>query len=258
MAYTVKAVADMAGVSIRTLHHYDEIGLLKPASCTPAGYRLYTDTDLEKLQQILFFKELEFSLEEIREIVGSPDFDRRRALTAHRRLLTEKKNRLEGLIRLVDQTIVNMERGESMSRKANFEPFDMKKIEEAKEKYRDEVRQKYDPKLVAESERKTSRYTEADWKAIKAQEEDIYRRVVERMDKGPADPEVQELMGERYRMINERYYTCTPAIFRGLGEMYVADYRFTEFYEKIHPGLAEFMRQAMAIYSDSMEKGYRG
>lgn len=257
MAYTVKTVADMAGVSIRTLHHYDEIGLLKPASCTPAGYRLYSDADLEKLQQILFFKELEFSLTEIKEILDRPDFDRRKALVAHRELLVEKKRRLEGLIGLVDTTMEKLERGENVVRKEFFAPFDMKKIEEAKEKYRDEVRQKYDPKLVAESEEKTSRYTEADWRAINDQEMSIYRRLAAAMDAGksPADPEVQEVIGERYREINERYYTCTPQIFRGLGEMYVADSRFTEFYERIRPGMAEFMRQAMAIYSDNLEKG---
>lgn len=238
MAYTVKTVAGMAGVSIRTLHHYDEIGLLKPASCTPAGYRLYSDADLERLQQILFFKELEFSLEEIREILGRPDFDRKKALAAHRELLVEKKRRLEGLIGLVDTTLENMERGESVAKKGFFAPFAMKKIEEVKEKYRDEVRQKFDPKLVEESERKTSRYTEADWRDIHDQDTSIYWRLVAAMDegKGPADPGVQEAIGERYREINERYYTCTPQIFRGLGEMYVADSRFTEYYERMRPG----------------------
>ncbi|MDN5345301.1 MAG: hypothetical protein PWQ18_1415 [Clostridia bacterium] len=133
----------------------------------------------------------------------------------------------------------------------------LKEIEEAKAKYRDEVRQKYDPKLVAESEEKTSRYTEADWRAIHDQEMGIYRRLAAAMDAGksPADPEVQEVIGERYREINERYYTCTPQIFQGLGEMYVADSRFTEFYERMRPGMAAFMRQATAIYSDNLEKG---
>ncbi|OAT85321.1 TipAS antibiotic-recognition domain-containing protein [Desulfotomaculum copahuensis] len=99
-----------------------------------------------------------------------------------------------------------------------------------------------------------SRYTEADWRAIHVQEMSIYRRVAAAMDagKGPADTEVQEAIGERYREINERYYTCTPQIFRGLGEMYVADSRFTAFYERMRPGMAEFMRRAMAIYSDSL------
>ncbi|OAT87133.1 MerR family transcriptional regulator [Desulfotomaculum copahuensis] len=256
MAYTVKAVANMTGVSIRTLHHYDQIGLLKPASLTPAGYRLYSDADIDKLQQVLFFKELEFSLEEIKVILDRPDFDRKKALAAHRELLLEKKKRLEELIGLVDTTLENLERGKSMTGKEFFAPFDMKKIEEAKEKYRDEARQKYDPKLVAESGEKTSRYTEADWRAIHEQEMSIYRRVAAAMDAGkdPADTEVQEAIGERYREINERYYTCTPQIFRGLGEMYVADSRFTAFYERLRPGMAEFMRQAMAVYSDSLEK----
>ena len=120
MAYTVKAVADVAGVSIRTLHHYDEIGLLRPASVSHAGYRQYTDPDLERLQQILFFRELGFSLQEIRDIVESPTFDKKQALLTHKQLLLEKQRRLQALILSVDQSIESLERGTTMDKNAMF------------------------------------------------------------------------------------------------------------------------------------------
>ncbi|MEA1961454.1 MAG: MerR family transcriptional regulator, partial [Bacillota bacterium] len=105
MSYKVKEVADMVGISVRALHHYDQIDLLKPASISAAGYRLYTEQDLERLQQILFFRELDFSLQEIRAIVDNPGFDSQHALQAHKELLIEKKKRLEGIIQSIDQTI---------------------------------------------------------------------------------------------------------------------------------------------------------
>jgi DNA-binding transcriptional MerR regulator len=113
MSYTVKAVAAMAGVSVRTLHHYDHIGLLKPAATSAVGYRLYQERDLERLQQVLFFRELGFSLQQIKSIVGSPSFDRKEALRAHRHLLVEQQTRLGQLVDLVDRTIDALERAVS-------------------------------------------------------------------------------------------------------------------------------------------------
>lgn len=125
MPYKVKEVADLAGVSVRTLHHYDEIGLLTPESVTTAGYRLYSERELERLQQILFFKEIGFPLQEIKTILDSPGFDRERALIAHRELLIEKKKRLEDLINTVDKTIDAVKGGIVMDKKDMFEGFDM-------------------------------------------------------------------------------------------------------------------------------------
>ncbi|HET7770264.1 MAG TPA: phosphoribosylaminoimidazolesuccinocarboxamide synthase, partial [Chloroflexota bacterium] len=124
MGYTVKAVADVAGISVRTLHHYDRIGLLRPAANTPAGYRLYSQADLERLQQVLFFRELGFSLQDVKAIVDNPTFDRVAALRAHRRLLVEQQGRLGRLVELVDRTIASIERGEPMSNQERFAAFD--------------------------------------------------------------------------------------------------------------------------------------
>jgi MerR family transcriptional regulator, multidrug-efflux activator len=248
MSYTVKVVAGISGVSIRTLHHYDEIGLLKPDHLSPSGYRLYTDSDLERLQQILFFKELGFNLREIKKIMDSPGFDKKEALLSHQRLLTEKKQRLEELIGSVEKTITAMERGIEMEKKEMFKAFDESKIEE----YKKEIREKYSKETVDECEKKTAGYTKADWDSIKAESDGINRQIAALMEQSPSDARIQQLVGEFYRHINQRFYTCTPEIYRGLGDLYVSDPRFTAFYERIKPGMAEFMRDAINIYCDRL------
>lgn len=248
MVYKIKAVADIAGVSVRTLHHYDQIDLLKPTNTTPAGYRLYSEADLERLQEILFFKELGFALREIATILDSPAYDRAEGLMSHRQLLEKKRQRLDELLGLVDRAVLANERSQNMGADKMFEGFDETKLED----YKQEVREKYDPKVVAESERRTSSYSKEDWVTIKAEANDINQHIASLIERGPADPEAQEAVGRFYQHINDRFYACTPEIFRGLGEMYVQDARFTAFYENIEPGMAEFMREAMRIWSDSI------
>lgn len=248
MNYTVKIVADLASVSVRTLHHYDEIGLLKPTDLSPSGYRLYSDTDLERLQQILFFKELGFKLQEIKKILDSPGYDREQALLSHKQLLIQKKERLEKLIQSVNNTLNTIKGGITMSNKEMFAGFDESKIEE----YKKEVREKYGDEIADECEQKTANYTKADWKSIQGEADAIYDEIADLMDQGPADPQIQELMGKFFQHINDNFYVCTPEVFRGLGEMYVCDERFTAFYENRKTGMATFMRDAMKIYSDNL------
>jgi DNA-binding transcriptional MerR regulator len=253
--YKIKEVADMVGISVRMLHHYDKIGLLKPESVSPAGYRLYTDKDLERLQQVLFFKELEFSLQEIKRILDSPGFDKKQALKSHKELLLEKKKRLQKIIKSVERTIHSIEGGIDMSKKEMFEAFDISKIEKHKEKYAKEVRQKYgNTKAYKESQEKTSGYTKNDWAAIMTKWDEIYKKIANVMDKGPADSQVQEAVGELRAHITKYFYECTTEIFRGLGELYVNDERFTANIDKYKEGLSKFLREAMHIYCDNLEK----
>jgi DNA-binding transcriptional MerR regulator len=255
MAFKVKEVAGLVGVSVRTLHHYDQIGLLKPESVSPAGYRLYTDRNLERLQQILFFKEIGFDLHEIKEVLDSPGFDRRNALYTHRELLLEKKNRLEEIIRTVEKTIDAMEGEMVMDTKEMFSGFDMGEIEKHQAQYAEEAKQKYENSdAYQESMKKTAKYTKEDWAKIMADVNRIYQRIAALMDKGPADPEVQKAVGEWRRHITENFYNCTLEIFRGLGELYVEDRRFTENIDKVKPGLAAFLREAMCVYCDNAKK----
>ncbi len=253
MSYKVKEVADMVGVSVRTLHHYDQIGLLPPESISPAGYRLYSDQDLERLQQILFFKELGFSLQESKDIINKPGFDRKEALSAHKNLLIEKKNRLEKIISAVEQTIESIEGVRQMDKKEMFEAFDMSMIERHKEKYAAEAEYKYGhTDAYQESEKKTARYSKEDWTAIMKQGNELYTRIASKMDRGPEDPQVQEAVSQWRQHITDNFYNCTPEIFRGLGDLYVNDERFTANIDQIKPGLASFLREAMHIYCDKL------
>jgi DNA-binding transcriptional MerR regulator len=254
MAYKIKEAADMVGVGVRTLHHYDSIGLLKVESVTTAGYRLYSDGDLERLQQILFFKELDFNLQEIKEILDSPSFNRKHALASHRELLEEKKKRLDKIIESVDRTIDSIEGGNEMDKKDMFKAFDMSEIEKHKEKYEEETRQKYgNTDAYKESQKKTSKYTKADWEGITTKGGEIYEKIAEKMDRNPSDPEVQKLTAEWRQHITDSFYNCTPEIFRGLADLYVEDERFTANIDKVKPGLAKFLREAMIIYCDNLK-----
>lgn len=247
MAYTVKAVADLAGISIRTLHHYDEIGLLRPAQVSTSGYRLYSEGDLERLQQVLFFRELGLSLHEIREIIGHPGFDRRQALLDHKQLLLERQERLQRLIQSVDRTLDALERGIQMDKTDMFDGFDPSKYEE-------EVRQRRGKtRAYAESAERTKRYTADDWAAIKQESQAINQGIASLMDRSPDDPAVQEWIRRHHQQINDRYYTCPPEMYRGLGTMYVQDERFAANYERVKPGMAQFMQAAIQAYCDKLE-----
>jgi DNA-binding transcriptional MerR regulator len=244
MGHTVGEVAKLAGVSVRTLHHYDEIGLLTPSERSDAGYRLYGPSDLADLQQVLFFKELGFGLEEIGRIMRDPTFDRREALDFQRGMLAEKAAQLAKMVGAVDAALDAMERGTTMDEKDMFEvfgDFDPKQYEaEAEERWG-----KTD--AYKESARRTKRYTKDDWKAVGAETDAVNEAIVALMDEGvPAgDPRAMDV-AERHRLqIDRRFYPCSHEMHIGLAEMYVADPRFTATYEKIHPGMAQFLHDAI-------------
>lgn len=212
-----------------------------------AGYRLYTNTDLERLQQILFFRELGFSLNEIKEILDRPNFDRRQALLDHRLLLLERRSRLERLVQSVHRTLEAMERGSQMDVKDMFDGFDPVKYEE-------EARQRWGhTKAYQESAKRTKSYTKEDWAAIRRETSEIMQGIASLMDRDASDPEVQGWVRRHHQQINERFYTCPPEMYRGLGDMYVQDERFTANYEKVRPGLARFMQAAIHAYCDMLE-----
>jgi DNA-binding transcriptional MerR regulator len=255
MPYKIKEVADMVGVTVRTLHHYDQTGLLRPGSVTTAGYRLYSDYDLERLQQILFFKELGFKLYEIKGILDSPGFDRRQALNSQKKLLIEKKKRLEAIIGLVEQTLGSIEGGITMAKKEMFRAFDMSEIEKHQQRYAEETKQKYGhTEAYKESQKKTAAYSKDDWASIQARGNKIYQKIADLMDKSPGDPQVQKAIGEWRQHITDSFYNCTPEIFRRLGDLYVQDERFTANIDKVKPGLARFMSEAMRLYCDNQQE----
>lgn len=245
-AYTVQQLADLAGVSVRTLHYYDAIDLLRPSSRTAAGYRLYGEDDLLRLQQILFFKELDFALDEIKRVLDHPGFDRVTALESHRRMLQERAERLAVLMRTIDKTIQSLKEDTMPLTDAElYEGFSPEQIES----YKREVQERYDPVLVAESNRRVAKMSKAQWKAVGAQGDAVTLRMAELMGRDPGDPEVQQTIAGHHAWI-ENFYPCSAEVYRGLGELYTSDDRFRAHYEAYAPNLADFMQAAMTYYAD--------
>ncbi len=244
--YTVRQLAQLAGVSVRTLHHYDAIGLLQPSSRSAAGYRLYEQNDLLRLQQILFFRELDFPLEDIRRILDHPGFDRVEALESHRRMLLARTARLAVLVRTIDRTIERLQEETMPLTDAElYEGFSEEQIE----RYQREVREQYDPTVVAESDRRVRQMSRGQWAALKAEGEEVNRLLASLIGSDPGDPAVQAAIGRHFTMMGQ-FYTVTPQIYRGLGQLYVEHPEFRAYYEAYAPGLADFMQAAMEVYCD--------
>lgn len=255
MSYRIKEAADIAGISVRTLHHYDQFGLLKPAKADSNGYRQYSDEDLERLHQILFFKELGFSLQQTKEILNSPHFDRKTALLDHQKLLTKKRERLNQIIQSVETIIQSMEGRVAMSKKEIFKVFDTSEIEKHRKQYEEEARAKYgESEAYKESEKRTSQYSKEQWEGVAEKGNELFQKIAERMEFGPSDSAVQQMIGAYRQFITDSFYTCTLEIFQGLGELYISDERFTANIDRVKPGLARFLNEAIRIYCDSLRK----
>lgn len=245
MAYTVGDVAGVAHVSVRTLHHYDQIGLLRPSGRSDSGYRLYTDQDLDRLQQILFYKELGFGLEEVRSLMSDSGFDRRKALEHQRELISGQALRLQAMLDLIDKTLIAMEGGIQLRKEEMFEVFG----DFDPTRYEAEVKERWgETDAYKESARRTRAYTKEDWKRFKTEAAEIQTAVAHLMDQGvaPDDPRAMEAV-ERHRLqIDRWFYPCSHEMHAELGKMWVADPRFTATYEKIRPGMAQYMCNATA------------
>ena len=245
-AYTVQQLARLAGVSVRTLHHYDHIGLLKPSARTASGYRQYGETDLLRLQQILFFKELDFPLADIQAILDDPGFDQVKALRDHRRLLQAKADRLGRLLNTIEKTISKLtEDSMSMTDEELYEGFTPEQIE----RYTREANERYDPKIVAESNRRVRNMSKAQWQAVKAEGGAVARQLADLMDKSPEDAAVQAAIARHYAWV-DNFWHPTAESYRELGQGYAEHPEFRAFYEKYHTGLADFMCAAMSYYAD--------
>lgn len=244
--YSVGEVAAMAGVSVRTLHHYDEAGLLEASSRSHAGYREYTSADLDRLQEILVYRGLGFGLRQIAALLDDPDHDRRGSLLRQRTLLVEQIEALRDVVRLVETTMTTMEGATTMSEHDKFAGLGTYERNEAT--FGEEVRERWGGSdAYAESARRASAYTEEDWTAIKAEAEAIEADLAELLAAGvPADSEQAMDVAERHRRhIGARFYECSHEMHASLGEMYVVDPRFAEHYEQRRAGLAAYVRDAV-------------
>ncbi len=252
MNYTVKKLSNLAGISVRAIHYYDEIGLLKPSAIKENGYRVYSDQELTKLQQILFFRELEFPLEKIKQIMQATEFDSLQALNDQRSLLELKKKRLEHLLLTIDKTINSLKGGESMSNDDKFSVFN----DPTYQKYKDEVEQRWgQTQAYKQSKERANKMTKADWERIKNESEDIYKQFTAQFKSGVStDSSGVQVQVERFYQHLRNFYDLSYKMFKNLGQMYVDDPSFRDFYEKRANGLAVFMRDALAIYANEHEQ----
>ena len=243
MKMQIKEFAKLTGVSVRTLHYYDEIGLIKPALVDAQnGYRFYDENSLLRMQEILFYRELDFPLKSILEILSSPDYDKQKALAEQRKLLELKKERLERIIDALDGATKG---------KVTMTAFDNSDYETARKQYEVEAKQRWgETDAYKEHEQKTSNYSKDKWQEVNDGLMVIFAKFAECMNNGhTADSdETQALVKELQNYITENYYTCTKNILAGLGQMYVADERFKTNIDKNGDGTAEFVSKAIENY----------
>lgn len=252
MEYTVKALAELAGVTPRALRWYDQKGLLKPRRTTEAGYRLYGPEEVDRLQAILFYRELGLDLASIREMMDAPGFNRLEALQRHLAELEARRRRLDGLILTVQKTIGEAKGGRPMTDKEKFEAFKRRAVEANEEQYGEEIRRKYGREAVEGSNGKLLSMTEEEhgqWKALEAEILSALAAAV-RAGEDPAGAE-----GRRIAELHRRWLSCawaaySPQAHRGVAELYTADPRFTAYYDREVPGCAAFLREAVRAYTE--------
>lgn len=245
--YSVKQLSELAGVSIRTLHHYDEINLLKPAERAESRYRYYGRDQLYRLQQILFYRELDYPLMEIKNILDDPDFDLKKSLLSHKAQLLSRADRVEQLLKTIDKTIVQLEKESTMiSDEEMYEGFSKTDIETM----RSEAIEKWGEDQVKSAEQRVKDMGKDQWRKVQANGDEICVRLGRLMDRSPADVAVQK------EIVNHHQYLCTfyevdKERYRALGNMYVADERFTAHYTKFKKGLADFLNRAIQVFCDN-------
>ena len=239
MKMQIKEFAEFTGVSVRTLHYYDEIGLLWPAEVDrETGYRFYDENSLLRMQEILFYRELDFSLKSIGEILSSPDYDKKRALNEQKHLLQLKKKRLERLIEAIDDAV----KGEIVMKAFDNRDF---------ETYKSEVQERWGKTdAYREHTEKTKNYSRDKWSGMIDDLNAIFGEFAVYMKNGakPGDADAQTLVKSLQTHITENFYTCTKEILAGLGQMYVCDERFRNNIDKHADGTAAFASEAIAVY----------
>lgn len=249
MEYTSNMVSKMSGVSARTLRYYDEIGLLKPLRVASSGYRIYGQHELDMLQQILFYREMDFPLEDIKKLLSAPDFSREQAFMNHLSELRQRRERLDTLIETVTKSVAAMRGEKIMSDKEKFEGFKQAMLEENERKYGKELREKYGDAVIQQSNERIQgmtheRYSEGE--QLRCEAEEMLKAALATADpSGELAQKACVLHGQWLAVFQPEY---NKAYHKELGELYVSDERFKAYYDKIAPGLAKFLRDAINIY----------
>jgi DNA-binding transcriptional MerR regulator len=246
----VQKLAELAGISTRTLRYYDEFGILKPARINSSGYRIYGRTDVDLLQQILFYRELGLSLERIKAIMTEPSFDGAKALREHHDKLLEKRQQLDLLIANVEKTLAQKEGRISMSDTEKFEGFKQKLVDDNEKKYGQEIREKYGDDTINQSNQKLKGMTEEQYAAIQQLEEEMFETLLQAMEHGdPASVLAQKSADLHREWLSFYWNSYSKEAHAGVAQLYVDDERFTEYYDKRRPGLAAFLRDAVHVYT---------
>lgn len=250
MEYTIKKLSSMAGVSTRTLRYYDEIGILKPARINSSGYRIYGQKEVDKLQQIMFYRELGVSLDDIKKIIMSPDFDETKALIEHKNKLLAKREQLDILIKNVENTIASKGGRIIMTNKEKFEGFKKKLIEENEKKYGTEVREKYGEEAAKKSNELFMNMTEEQYNEL----QELGNSVLQTLKEAYATKDPAGELGQKAAKLHAKWITFCWGSYNkeahaNLTQMYVDDERFKAYYDKEQPGAAEFLRDAVWIYT---------
>lgn len=250
MEYTIQKLGQIAGISTRTLRYYDEIGILKPARIKSSGYRIYGQNEVDKLQQILFYRELGVNLDGIKDILTSPSFDGVKALKEHRLMLIEKRAQVDVLISNIDKSIQLKEGRIIMTDKEKFEGFKQKLINDNEKKYGKEVRKKYGNETVNKSNHKVRNMSQEEYEEITSLSTQVDETLHAAFKIGNPAGELAQKAADLHRQWLSYYWdSYTKEAHAGLAQMYVDDERFTAYYDKNIPGVAVFLRDAILIYT---------
>lgn len=250
MEYTIQKLARLSGITTRTLRYYDEINLLKPARVNSSGYRIYGQEQVDRLQQILFYRELDVGLDEIGRLLSSPDFTVKDALSSHRENLLAKRARLDALIANVEKTLAYAKGETDMADHEKFEGFKQKLVEENEQKYGAEIREKYGEKAVNKSNHKLKNMTQEEYDRITALNEELMQTLLKAYQTGDPAGELAQKAADLHRQWLSFYWdSYSKEAHAGVAQMYVDDPRFTAYYDRHQPGLAAFLRDAVLIYT---------
>lgn len=248
--YTVGELAALAGVTRRTLHYYDRIGLL-PAGRDPSnGYRRYSAADALRLQRIMLYREMDVPVADIPRLLDAPDESTLSALERHRQQLRSDHERLGRLLHTVELTMESIQRGGLMNSPSLYDGF----TPEKQEAYAEEAAERWDADLVKASQQRWKRYSKEQQQAIMNEGDAVYRDMARLMNKPVTDTEVQAVV-ERWQRHLHHFYEPSPAMLRGLADLYVGDDRFTQNIDRFGQGLSEFLNEAIHCYCDQMEEG---
>ncbi|BBI34162.1 MerR family transcriptional regulator [Cohnella abietis] len=250
MEYTVQKLGRLAGVSTRTLRYYDEIGILKPARMSSSGYRIYGQSEVERLQQILFHRELGISLDSIREIVNDSSFDGAKALLEHREQLLDKRKQLDQLIANVEKTIALNEGRLTMSDEERFEGFKQKLINDNETLYGTEIRKRYGDDTVNRSNKKQLDMTQQEHDEHTRLTEEVHATLAEAYKTGDPASDIAQMAADLHKKWLMYYWSeYSKEAHAGLAQGYVDDERFRAYYDAAQPGSAQFLRDAIHIYT---------